>query len=57
MVERGTTEREVEGSILTKVAVLYLERERDTFTPKKVLVIPRKRWFRPDMTEKSLTGT
>ena len=25
--------------------------------PKKVLVIPRKRWFRPDMTEKSLTET
>ena len=26
-------------------------------TPKKVLVIPRKRWLRPDMTEKLLTGT
>ena len=25
--------------------------------PKKVLVIPRKRWLRPDMTEKLLTGT
>ena len=25
--------------------------------PKKVLAIPRKRWFRPDMTEKLLTGT
>ena len=25
--------------------------------PKRVLVIPRKRWFRPDMTEKLLTGT
>ena len=23
----------------------------------KVLVIPRKRWLRPDMTEKLLTGT
>ena len=25
--------------------------------PKKVLVIPRKRWLRPDMTEKLLPGT
>ena len=25
--------------------------------PKKVMVIPRKRWLRPDMTEKLLTGT
>ena len=25
--------------------------------PKRVLVIPRKWWLRPDMTEKLLTGT
>ena len=25
--------------------------EQDTFTSQKVLVIPRKRWLRPDMTE------
>ena len=25
--------------------------------PIKILVIPRKRWPRPDMTEKLLTGT
>ena len=25
--------------------------------PKKVLVIPRKRWLCPDMTDKLLTGT
>ena len=25
--------------------------------PNKELVIPRKRWLRPDMTEKLLTGT
>ena len=35
--------------------------EQDIFTPppspKKVLVIPRKRWLRPNMTEKLLTGT
>ena len=31
--------------------------EQDTFTSQKVLVIPRKRWLSPDMTEKLLTGT
>ena len=25
--------------------------------PKKVMVIPRKQWLRPDMTKKLLTGT
>ena len=39
----------------------YLRRvvslSKDTFTPRKVLVIPRKRWLRPDMTEKMFTGT
>ena len=29
---------------------------QDTYS-LKVLVIPRKRWLRPDMTEKLLTGT
>ena len=29
---------------------------KDTFSPKKVLVIPRKRWLRHNMTEKLLTG-
>ena len=27
-----------------------------SLTPQKVLVIPRKRWLRPDMTEKLFTG-
>ena len=31
--------------------------EQDIFTPKKVLVIPRKRWLCPNMTEKLFTGT
>ena len=31
--------------------------EQGTFTPQKVLVIPRKRWLRPNMTEKLFTGT
>ena len=39
----------------------YLRRvvslSKDAFTPRKVMVIPRKRWLRPDMTEKLLTGT
>ena len=39
----------------------YLHRvvslSKDTFTPRIVLVIPRKRWLRPDMTEKLFTGT
>ena len=30
--------------------------EQGTFTPQKVLVIPRKRWLRPNMTEKLFTG-
>ena len=29
---------------------------KDTFIPQKVLVIPRKRWLHPDMTEKLFTG-
>ena len=29
---------------------------RDTFTPGKVLVIPRKWWLHPNMTEKLFTG-
>ena len=30
--------------------------EQDIFTPKKVLVIPRKQWRRPNMTENCLPG-
>ena len=30
---------------------------KDTFTPRIVLVKPRKRWLYPDMTEKLFTGT
>ena len=30
--------------------------EQDTFTSQKVLVIPRKRWRRPKITEKLFTG-
>ena len=38
----------------------YLRRvvslSKDTFTPRKVLVILRKRWLRPNMTGKLFTG-
>ena len=44
------------GSILGRVGVFFLWQE--TFTPKKVLVIPsRNRWLRLNMTEKLFTGT
>ena len=54
-VERRTPEREVGGSKLTQVAVLCPS-ARYIYLPK-VLVIPRKRWLRPYMTEKLFTGT
>ena len=31
--------------------------EQDTFLPESTGELPRKRWLRPDMTEKLLTGT
>ena len=31
--------------------------EQETFTPQKVLVVPRNRWLRLNMTEKLFTGT
>ena len=49
MVERRTSEREVGGSILTQVAVLCPKARYMYF--QKVLVIPRKRWLRPDMID------
>ena len=54
-VERRTPEREVgvRSSLRSPCCIL----EQDTFTSQKVLVIPRKGWLRPGMTEKLLTGT
>ena len=43
------------GSILGRVGVLF-PWARDTYSPK-VLVIPRNRWLRLNMTEKLFTGT
>ena len=50
-----TPDPEVGGSSPTWVKPCYFL-EQDTFTPQKVLVIPRKRWLRPNMTEKLFTG-
>ena len=43
------------GSILGRVGVLF-PWARDIYSPK-VLVIPRNRWLRLNMTEKLFTGT
>ena len=43
------------GSILGRVGVLF-PWARDIYSPK-VLVIPRNRWLRLNLTEKLLTGT
>ena len=43
------------GSILSGIGVLF-PGARDTYSPK-VLVIPRNRWLRLNMTEKLFTGT
>ena len=44
------------GSLLIPVVLYYLLLEA-TFTPQKVLVKPRNRWLRLNMTEKLFTGT
>ena len=51
-----TPDPEVGGSSPTRVKSCCVL-EQGTFTPQKVLVIPRKRWLRPNMTEKLFTGT
>ena len=51
-----TPDPEVGGSSPTRVKPCCVL-EQGTITPQKVLVIPRKRWLRPNMTEKVFTGT
>ena len=51
-----TPDPEVVGSSPTRVKPSCVL-EQGTFTPQKVLVIPRKRWLRPNLTEKLFTGT
>ena len=55
MVERWTPEQGLGFNPHSGSPCCILE--QDTFTSQKVLVIPRKQWLRPDMTEKLLTGT
>ena len=56
VVERQTPERVVGGfDPHSGRRVLFLSKIH--LPPKKVLVIPRKRWLCPDITEKLLTGT
>ena len=47
---------EVGGSSPTRVKPCCVL-EQGTFSRQKVLVNPRKRWLRPNMTEKLFTGT
>ena len=54
VVESRTPEREVGGSIRTRGAVLFSWARR--IYSSKALVIPRKQWLRPDMTEKLFIG-
>ena len=56
MVNARTPDPEVGGSSPNRVKPCCVL-EQGTFTPQKVLVIPRKRWLRPNMTEKLFTGT
>ena len=51
-----TQDAEVWGSSPTRAKPCCVL-EEGTFTPQKVLVILRKRWLRPNMTEKLFTGT
>ena len=51
-----TPDPEVGGSSPTRVNPRCVL-EQCTFTPQKVLVLPRKRWLCPNITEKLFTGT
>ena len=55
MVEFQSPERKVGFRSSFRMPCCILE--QDTFTSQKVLVVPRKQWLCPDMTEKLLTGT
>ena len=54
MVERWTPEREVGGSETYLCRVVFLSKALYSL---KAVVIPRKQWLHPDMTEKLLTRT
>ena len=50
-----TPDPEVGGSSPSRVKPCCVL-EPGTFTPQKVLVIPRKQWLRPNVIEKLFTG-
>ena len=54
MVRASDSESGDPGSILGRVGVLFPS-ARDIYSPK-VLVIPKNRWLRLNMTEKLFTG-
>ena len=54
-LERRTPDRETR--VRSSAGSVYCFLEQETFTPPKVLVIPRNRWLRLNMTEKLFTGT
>ena len=53
----GASDSEARGRGFDTYIHRVVSLSKDTFTPRKVLVIPRKQWLRPDMTEKLLTAT
>ena len=55
MVERRTTGQDV--GVRSSLGLPCCILKQDTSISQKVLVIPRKRWLRPDKTENLLTGT
>ena len=56
-VEHGTPERgRGGGGFNPHSGCRVVSLSKKHLPPKKVLVIPRKRWLRPDMTENLLTG-
>ena len=55
MLERRTPDREPRVRSSAGSVCCFLEQE--TFTPQKVLVTPRNRWLRLNMTEKLFKGT
>ena len=55
LMPRTPIQRSRVGAPLGSNRVVSLSKAH--FTPQKVLVIPRKRWLRPNMTEKLFTGT
>ena len=54
-LERRTPDRETRVRSSAGSVCCFLKQE--TFTPQKVLVIPRNRWLRLNMTEILFTGT